>query len=89
MTLYATIEEAIVDLIKDNGREILNNTCRLIAMLSDYAPNLSEAQHIIRLFARADGFVSLVREIEANKSSASVLSMICLKAVQATKNGMK
>lgn len=86
MTQYTTIEDAILAITQLSGIEILYNTQRFIALLSDYAPNLIEMQHIIRKFARADGFISVIRDIEETKSSVSVLSKICLKAVQATNN---
>lgn len=85
MTLYTTIEEAIVALTEKYGLSIFSNTNRFIALLSDYAPNLMEQQHTIRLFARAGGYEAICGGLSKNSDSA-LFAKICEKAVCSTKD---
>lgn len=63
--------------------EVFDNTSRFIALLSDYAPNHTEEQFNIRVFARAGGMVKVAGCIARKESYASLLSLICEIAVKA------
>lgn len=86
MTQYNTIEDAILALMQKYGVEILNNTPRFIAVLSDYAPNHAAEQTLVRAFARVSGMAQMMDCIKRKDSYSKLLVKICDKAVQATED---
>lgn len=83
MTQYNTIADAVFALIQKYGEEVLENTPRFIALLSDYAPNHAEEQLNIRAFARAGGMVKVAGCIAKREGYTSLLSSICEAASKA------
>ncbi len=77
MIQYGTIEDAIRGLTQEYGCEVVENTPRFIALLSDYAPNFSNEQRVIRAFARANGFVVLSDSKRAQENLISLLPAVC------------
>ena len=86
MTQYNTIEDAILALMQKYGVEILENTPRFIAVLSDYAPNHAAEQTLVRAFARVSGMAQMMDCIKRKDSYSKLLVTICEKAVQATED---
>ncbi len=84
MIQYNTIQDAMVALKQRFGIEMFYDTSRFIAILSDYAPNLLEAQKPIRAFARAGGINSLLKAIETHRQYLSIMETICVSVVSAT-----
>lgn len=84
MKQYNNIEDAIIALTKIYGVEIWKETPRFIAILSDFVPNLADAQRRIRVFARSGGMAALLEDVSSHKSYAETLAHICLYAVNAT-----
>lgn len=89
MNQYNTIEDAIVALTQKYGIEILENTSRFIALLSDFAPNFPEAQLCIRQFSRANGMNMLIMDMKEHKSYAAIIATICSIVIQATAEDIK
>lgn len=83
MIQYGTIEDAIKALLQEHGYDVLESTSHFIALLSDYAPNFSNEQSIIRAFARANGFIAVSDSIKAQEDIVSLLPAVCRSIVNA------
>lgn len=81
MIQYRTIEEAIKALTQEHGFDVLEDTPRFIALLSDYAPNLITEQRIIRTLARSNGFIAISMSIKNQEDLSSLLSAVCKSIV--------
>ncbi len=86
MTQYNTVEDAIFALTRQYGLEVLYNTPRFIAILSDYAPNHVAEQIVVRAFARANGMAQILDCIKRKDSYSKLLVKVCEIAVQATED---
>lgn len=84
MTQYNSIEDAILALTQKYGIDILENTPRFIAILSDYAPNCTSEQADVRTFARVNGMVQIANCIKRKDNYSTLMATICERAVQAT-----
>lgn len=83
MIQYGTIEDAIKALTREHGYEVLEDTAHFIALLSDYAPNFSNEQKVIRAFARANGFVAISASKKTQENLTSLLPAVCRSIVSA------
>ena len=86
MIQFDTIQDAIAAIMHDFGATVLKDTPRFIAILSDYAPNLREAQLRIRAFARVGGISALIERISNNSDYCIILESICIFTVRASNN---
>lgn len=84
MTLYKNIEEVILALTKMAGIDLLRDTPRFIALMSDYAPNLADEQRLIRKFSRSGGMSVLIDDVISREKYEKVFTNICIYALKAT-----